>query len=578
MSKLLRGVTAQLLLLTVLPLTVILAMISFGSISMHQQAMRRLVSERDVRAVTAIAGAIGAVFQHKTDMLGLAADSSARETQNGSTLVIDPDKAGEYPGGIALYDKGGVLVANNRAAAQWAQSASNLSDTSFVTSTDTAHVGVMNDMLVFRAQDRAHKFTAIGMLPVTMLHFSTLVNPAPQSGAIDGYLFSAEGRVLADTFPERGGGLTNVSAHPGVAEALQGQSGGLFRPDTVSGDEHVVSYAPIVTSYGETGLGIIIEEPWETVLDPLMRTSLAVPLITLPVLLLAVLAVMFGLRRIVQPLQRLDQQARDIGNGNYAVLNQPVHGIEEIEQLQNTLRNMVNQIQADQERLRNYAHAVTETQEAERKRLARELHDDTIQNLIVLSQRIQATRQSVAKDQPQTAARLDDLRAVVLRTIEDIRRFSRALRPIYLEDAGLAAAIERLAIEANETAQRSPSAPACIVTFNTSGPVARLKPDVELALFRIAQEALANALRHASPTQVSIMLSELPSGTVQLVVDDDGRGFTATKGQIEPAAGGFGLLGIRERALLIGAGVDIQSTPGRGARITVLYPGAPGTS
>jgi signal transduction histidine kinase len=147
-----------------------------------------------------------------------------------------------------------------------------------------------------------------------------------------------------------------------VAEALRGQSGGLFRPDPASGDEHVVSYAPIVTNRGPTSLGVIIEEPWQTVLDPLMRYSLAMPLITLPVLLLAMLAVMFGLRRIVQPLQRLDRQARDIGQGDYGVLRQSVRGIEEIEQLQTTLRTMANQIQADQERLRNYAHAVTETQ------------------------------------------------------------------------------------------------------------------------------------------------------------------------------------------------------------------------
>ena len=79
MSKLLRGVTAQLLLLTVLPLTIILAVISFGSVSMHQQAMRQLVSDRDLRAVVATAGSLGASLQHKTDALQLVAESAARE-------------------------------------------------------------------------------------------------------------------------------------------------------------------------------------------------------------------------------------------------------------------------------------------------------------------------------------------------------------------------------------------------------------------------------------------------------------------------------------------------------------------
>ncbi|MCL4507306.1 MAG: histidine kinase [Chloroflexi bacterium] len=584
MSKLLRGVTAQLLLLTVLPLTVILALISCGSISLHQQAMRRLVSERDVRAVVAIAGSIGAVLQHKTDLLGLVADNSSRETQNTDAPAIDPEMAREFPGGLALYDKNGALMASSATAAQWARSAYVISGSSAVSGTFASRVGTMNDMLVLRAQDRSHSVTAVGMLPVSALNFSTLVNPSNETGSIGAFLFGADGRVLADTLPDRSAGRDDakgtfsVSGHPGVIEALHGQSGGLFRPDPVSGDEHVVSYAPIVTSNGETGLGVIIEEPWQTVLDPLMRYSLAVPLITLPVLLLAMLAVMFGIRRIVQPLQRLDQQARDIGDGNYGVLSQPVHGIEEIDQLQNTLHNMADRIQADQERLRNYAKAVTETQEAERKRLARELHDDTIQNLIVLSQRIQAARQNIAREQPQTAAKLDDLRGEVVRMIEDIRRFSRALRPIYLEDAGLVAALERLAAEANETARRTVDAPAYVVGFMTSGQVSRLKPEAELALFRIAQEGVANALRHAHPTKVSITLTGLQEGGIQLHVEDNGQGFlesvVPTDGRnkpAEPGAGGFGFMGIRERASLIGASVAISSEPGKGTRIVVTY-------
>ncbi len=593
MNKLLRRVmavrtAAQLLLLTVLPLTVILGIISFGSISMHQQAMRRLVSERDVRAVVAIAGSIGAIFQHKTDMLVMVADSSARMSQRDGALLIEPDQTHEYPGGIAVYDQQGVLIAHTSTADSWAQSNSLLSGAFKVSPVENTAIGSYNGMVVFQAHDHARNVIVIGMMPFSDLHFDTLANPpemthsSSEAGAVDAYLFGPDGSVLIDTLTAGAIRRTRMSDQPGVVEALQGQSGGLFRVDANGGDEHVVSYAPIATSAGLTGLGVIIEEPWETVLDPLMRYSLAVPLITLPVLLLAVIAVMFGLRRIVQPLQRLDQQARDIGHGNYDVLNKPVHGIDEIEQLQNTLRKMVDQIQADQERLRNYARAVTETQEAERKRLARELHDDTIQNLVVLSQRIQVTRQKIAKEQPHIAAQLDDLRGIVLRTIEDVRRFSRALRPIYLEDAGLAAALDRLVDEANDNERHNPnpeSTPACTVTFTVRGTVARLKPEVELALFRIAQEALTNALRHASPSTISVVLSEVPTGRVQLVIEDNGRGFTITDGPTEPvrtaaahSTGGFGLLGIHERAMLIGAGVDIRATPGHGACVTVLYP------
>jgi two-component system sensor histidine kinase UhpB len=574
MSKLLRGVTAQLLLLTVLPLTIILAVISFGSVSMHQQAMRQLVSDRDLRAVVATAGSLGASLQHKTDALQLVAESAAREVslspQPGTltaTFVLDADIVREFPAGIALYDHQGNLILSTASAADWATVRQAIGSSAPMTGSARSRVEVWNGVLMLHAEDRAQRIVAIGALPPGALQFDALVNPASDASHVDAFLFDSTGLALASTRAD----LLNadVHAHPGVAEALRGESGGVFRPDPGSGDEHIVSYAPVVTSHGPTGLGVVIEEPWQTVLDPLMRYSLAMPLITLPVLLLAALAVTFGVRRIVQPLQQLDQQAREIGQGHYDVLRQPVRGIDEVEQLQNTLRTMANQIQADQESLRGYAQAVTETQEAERKRLARELHDDTIQNLIVLSQRIQVMRQGAGPDQPQMVARLDDLRGRVLQMIEEIRRFSRALRPIYLEDAGLVAALERLCFEANATVQRNAAGmPETQVTFSTNGQPPRYKPDVELALYRMVQEALTNALRHAAPSRVAITLSVLPEGGLQLGVEDDGHGFAESA---TPGTGGFGLMGIRERALLIGAQVTIHSQPGKGTQVTLFY-------
>lgn len=574
MSKLLRGVTAQLLLLTVLPLAIILAVISFGSVSMHQQAMRQLVSERDLRAVVATAGAIGASLQHKTDALQLVAESAAREVNLSAepgvlteTVVLHADIVREFPAGVALYDHTGKLILSTATAAGWATSRPPIGALNSLSNTTSSRVNVWNGALMLYAEDHSRHITAIGALPVSALQFDALVNPASDASHVGAFLFDSTGLTLAST---RSDVLnSSILTHPGVAEALRGESGGVFQPDPGSGDEHIVSYAPVTTRHGLTGLGVVIEEPWQTVLDPLMRYSLAMPLITLPVLLLAALAVTFGVRRIVQPLQQLDRQAREIGQGHYDMLSQPVYGIDEVEQLQNTLRTMANQIQADQERLRGYAQAVTETQEAERKRLARELHDDTIQNLIVLSQRIQVIRQAVGPDQPQMVARLDDLRGKVVQMIEEIRRFSRALRPIYLEDAGLVAALERLCFEANATVQRNAAGmPETRVTFSTNGQPPRYKPDVELALYRMVQEALTNALRHASPTRVSITLGVLPEGGLQLGVADDGRGFSESA---TPGTGGFGLMGIRERALLVGAQVTIHSQPGKGTQVTVIY-------
>jgi two-component system sensor histidine kinase UhpB len=563
MSKLLRGVTAQLLLLTVLPLALVLAVISFGSIAMHQQAMRDLVGERDLRAVMTTANALGMTLQRKLAALRELAASASALPDPAASLGGGPEMRAasqELPGGIALYATDGRLIAATAGAQPWVTAG---------LAAGRAHAGqapaqfiALDADLVLIGWDDGRRVAAVGRLPAKALRLDALVDPPGAGGSLTAYIFDSFGRVVDQMPFDRQ--LASIAGHAGVSEALRGERGVLYQPDAAGGGEHVVSYAPILVEAGATGLGILIEEPWADVLDPMMQYSLAGPLVSLPVLALALVAVAFGLRRIVQPLQALDRQAREIGAGRYEALAAPVRGIQEIEQLHATLRRMAARIQEDQERLRGYARMVTEAQESERGRLARELHDDTIQSLIVLSQRVQSMRLAFERGGPPDAARLAELRADILHMIEDVRRFSRALRPLYLEEAGLPAAIERLACEAAESAREGAA-----VTFKATGDIPRLKADVELALYRIAQEALTNAMRHAGATRIAIGLDGSDPDSVRLRIEDDGRGF------VQPAsgsaAGGFGLLGIRERAEMIGATVDLDTAPGRGTRLAVAY-------
>ena len=478
MNRLPHGLTLRFLLLGVLPLTLLLAGISIASISLDQNTMHRLVNDLDVRTVISKADSIGACLQHKSDVLQLIAGEVASSTR---PPVIGPYEAGEFTAGIALYDKGGALVASTAPAAGWAASALSNPTFSLPMDAPASQVVVWNNNFVLRAHDSAHNFTVIGLMPVSELQFDTLVNPPSNVSAmgsigamnatndashspvgngssVSAFLINAGEEMVASAGPDRA--HTDPEDRPGAVEVLHGLSGGMYATDPDNGEEDVIAYAPVVNRNGPTGLGMIIEEPWQVMLNPLMNYVVFVPLMTLPVLLLTVLMIIAGVRRIVLPLEQLDRQAREIGRGNYTVLDKPVNGIDEVEQLQSTLRTMAGQLRADQERLRNYARAVTETQEAERKRLARELHDDTIQSLIVLSQRIQLMRPAVAPAQPQLVAKLDDLRRLVLQMIDDVRRFSRALRPIYLDDAGLVAALERMALEVNATVQsRMPAVP-----------------------------------------------------------------------------------------------------------------------
>jgi signal transduction histidine kinase len=339
-----------------------------------------------------------------------------------------------------------------------------------------------------------------------------------------------------------------------VAEALRGESGVTYVQ--VGDSEHVVTFSPIAP----VGWALALQEPWESVDTPTLRTTQIAPLVLVPVLLLTLVALWFGLRWIVQPLQALETKAATLAWGEFNAIEQPVGGITEIRRLQSELIHMAHKVKAAQQSLHSYIGAITAGQEEERRRLARELHDDTIQSLIALKQRVQLAQ--MASKNGASEGSLTEVVSLTEQAIENVRRQTRALRPIYLEDLGLVTALEMLARETSQAA----SIP---VEFQRQGTEKRLSPNAELALFRMAQEALNNAARHAQASQANLTISFLPQ-EVTLQVSDNGKGFDVPKSPAEFAPGGhFGLLGMYERVELIGARLDIRSSPGQGTNLTV---------
>jgi signal transduction histidine kinase len=368
------------------------------------------------------------------------------------------------------------------------------------------------------------------------------------------FLVNRDGRIIVHTDPQQVG---QVSTHPGVAEALSGRSGTLFRADRPGGSEHVVAYAPIPSC----GWALLVDEPWAEVDNPLLRTSLAAPLILIPTVAAALLVIWFGVRRIVRPLQRLDAQVMAVGQGDFAAVGAPVGGIREVEDLQGALARMAGEIRAYQQSLHEYLGAVTTAQEDERQRLARELHDDTVQNLIALQQRVQVARRKIGQDPAGLEAQLADLQQMVETTTNEVRRFSRALRPLYLEEAGLVTALETLARDTSQDALQ--------VSFESVGNSRRLPPETELALYRIAQEALTNVVKHARARNAHVRI-EFAGRDVVVRVQDDGVGFAVPERLSDlVGAGHYGLMGIQERAQLLGAQVSVHSQPGIGTTIEV---------
>jgi two-component system sensor histidine kinase UhpB len=307
----------------------------------------------------------------------------------------------------------------------------------------------------------------------------------------------------------------------------------------------------------------VIEEPWESVSNPLLNTTQLAPLAFVPVLILSVIALWFGARRIVQPLQSLEDRAAKLAWGDFQAIEKPVEGIEEINRLQRTLIHMAHKVKVAQQGLRGYISAITTGQEEERRRLARELHDDTIQSLIALKQRAQMI--NISQADSASNEQLQEIQDMTDQTIQDLRRITRDLRPLYLEDLGLVATLEMLARETSNTIGFP-------IGFQSTGKEIRLTPEVELTLYRMAQEGLSNISRHAQASRASVVIHFSPQ-TITLSVSDDGIGFIVPESPAEFAPSGhYGLLGLHERAELIGAHLKIQSVTGQGTQLAVTLP------
>jgi two-component system sensor histidine kinase UhpB len=372
------------------------------------------------------------------------------------------------------------------------------------------------------------------------------------------FLVDVHGRVIYHPDPEQVG--QDLSGHEGVLAVTRGQAGATYHQEP-DGQELVVGYAPVEG----TGWGLIVQEPWGALIAPVMRLSLLAPLSVVAAALVSGMAVTFGLRYVVRPLQALDRRATRVAWGDFAAVQEPVGGVQEIEDLRRTLAGMADQIQRYQAGMRDYAAAVTATQEEERKRLARELHDETVQSLIALGHRIEMAQKALEKDPERARQRLAELRALAEEIQAEVRRFSRALRPLYLEDLGFAPALEMLAQEINRR-------DGVEVSIEVEGDLRRLAPEIELAAYRIAQEGLSNVVRHANARAAGLTVAFAP-GRLTLRVCDDGSGFESP---VNPAdlvhAGHFGLMGIHERALLCGGQMQVRSRRGEGTVLEIVLP------
>ena len=286
-------------------------------------------------------------------------------------------------------------------------------------------------------------------------------------------------------------------------------------------------------------------------------------IVTLAIASLSLAAAWVLTRILARPVYELVAATRSVREGKFDVAV-PVRARDEIGELAAAFNEMTVSLQDRARERQQLLRKVLGAAEAERKRLSRELHDETGQALTSVIAGLGALEAGALPR--HVGAQLAGIRGLAERTLRDIQDVSRTLRPSALDDFGLEGALRRQCETLSEGL-------GCSVELQTIGwdGKARLSPDMEIVLYRIVQESLTNAVRHGRALTVHVLLHRMES-RVLVVVEDDGEGFDARGWRTASRDGHLGLAGIEERAALFAGTVRVESAPGSGTSVFVDLP------
>jgi signal transduction histidine kinase/YHS domain-containing protein len=264
----------------------------------------------------------------------------------------------------------------------------------------------------------------------------------------------------------------------------------------------------------------------------------------------------------VDVLRTLQRRAETMAHGDLSSLGQPVSEIPAVEDLRRAIDVLGTHTEQGLRSQHAYIAALSTAQEAERTRLARELHDEIVQQLIALGHGVDRVQRLLERNPALATERLQAMRASVTALVDELRALIGDLRPPALAELGLLPAVELLL---NRSGEGGPD-----ITLVVRGDERRLAPQSELALFRIVQEAWSNIRRHARARRADFTFAYEHDG-LYVTISDDGVGF-ARVDEADAPDGHWGLRGMRERAELTGGTLQVTSEPGRGMRLHLHIP------
>jgi two-component system sensor histidine kinase UhpB len=286
--------------------------------------------------------------------------------------------------------------------------------------------------------------------------------------------------------------------------------------------------------------------------DSRFRDDPAVGLVLGFAIALTILVNLFMIQKRFEPLERLIEAMEKADLARSGVdLGGLVDGgsdTEEIERLEMAFRRMLERLDAERRRT---SSATLQAMEEERARVARDLHDEVNQSLTGVLLHLEAAREHAP---PELDRELAETKGMANQAMQELLTLARALRPTALDDLGLKAA---LAGHVDELERHT----SIVASFEAEGDFSDLAPETQLVAYRVAQESLSNVVRHSDARHVRVRLRRNGNG-LELTVSDDGHGFV-----LDDDSGGLGIPGMRERALLVGGELEIESQPPVGTRV-----------
>ena len=263
-----------------------------------------------------------------------------------------------------------------------------------------------------------------------------------------------------------------------------------------------------------------------------------------------------------RPLDDVSETMKAIRAGHRGIRVPEVTDDPQIEELSKSLNSMLDSLELQRKRA---AASVIKAQEDERKRIARELNDETSQSLTGLVIGIRMVEELVPDSIPEIKERLDNINQLAHQTLNEVHHMATRLRPSVLDDLGLPAALRSYGKEFTENT-------GIPVDVQLLAMIQRLSPEMETVLYRVVQEALTNIARHSEATKCRVTLQRKES-VVQGVIEDNGKGFEPQTVMLSDAKGsGLGLHGMKERIELVGGSLEFESRPGEGSTIFIEVP------